>query len=99
MEEIVSMIVANGLWAALFCVLLGYELRDSRKREARYTLTITSLSERLSEVGDVKSDTEIIKSDTSVIRADVEEIKADVKAKPARRGAKTGGGRVCAAEA
>lgn len=74
-NEIVSMIVANGLWAALFCCLLAYELRDSRRREIRYNETIRSLSERLSTVNAVKSDTEEIKADTRKILADTDEIK------------------------
>ncbi len=74
-NEIVSMIVANGLWAVLFCCLLAYELRDSRRREIRYNETIRSLSERLSTVNAVKSDTEEIKADAQKILADTDELK------------------------
>lgn len=60
MEDIISMIVANGLWAALFCFLLAYELKDSRRRERRYVETIDVLGERLGELKSVKCDTEKI---------------------------------------
>ncbi len=80
MEQLVSMIVANGLWAALFCILLAFEIKDSRRREGRYTATIGSLSERLGAVNAVKRDTAellesvgAVKSDTAAIRASVSE--------------------------
>lgn len=74
-DQIVSMIVANGLWAALFCVLLAYELKDSRRRESRYNETIRSLSEKLNAVNAVKADTEELKMDARKILADTDEIK------------------------
>lgn len=87
-EEIISTAVANGLWAVLFCVLLVYELRDSRKRESRYTLTISSLSDRLgavngigtavtavvAELAAVRDVTDAVKTDTADIRADVKKL-------------------------
>ncbi len=75
-EEITSMVVANGLWAVLFCGLLVYELRDSRKRESRYTLTIGKLTDRLGTLAEVKSDTGDIKTDIKRISTDVAEVKA-----------------------
>ncbi len=87
-EEMISTAVANGLWAVLFCVLLVYELRDSRKRESRYTLTISSLSDRLGavngigkavtavgeELAAVRNVTDGVKTDTADIRADVKKL-------------------------
>ncbi len=87
-EEMISTVVANGLWAVLFCVLLVYELRDSRKRESRYTLTISSLSDRLGavngigktgtavgeELAAVRNVTDDVKTDTADIRADVKKL-------------------------
>ncbi|MDE6618106.1 MAG: hypothetical protein K2K13_03675 [Clostridiales bacterium] len=72
MEEIISLVVANGIFAVLFCGLLVYELRDSRNREDNYEKIIHALNERLGAVEDVKASTEEIK-------ADVGEIKTDVK--------------------
>lgn len=80
MDEIISLVVANGLWAVLFCGLLVYELRDSRRRESAYTRTIGALSDRLGAVNAVKSDTEEIKSDAETLLADMEIIKSDASA-------------------
>lgn len=104
MDEIISLVVANGLWAVLFCGLLVYELRDSRRRESCYTETIRSLSERLGTVSVVMSDTTKIKSDTEVLLDTVKSVKSDTAAvKTAvvpRRSAKAekqnNGGAVCA---
>lgn len=89
MEEIVSLVVANGLWAVLFCGLLVYELRDSRSREKRYTQTIRALSERLNVVTSVKADTTAIKIDTDELKEETTEIKCAVVKSG---GKKTGGG-------
>ena len=78
MEEIVSLIVANGIFAVLFCGLLVYELRDSRTREGRYTQTIKTLGDRLATIDDVKSDTESIKSDVDEVKLTTERLKSDV---------------------
>lgn len=88
MEQLVSMIVANGLWAALFCILLAIEIRDSRRRETRYTATINSLSDRLGAVNAVKSETTEIKENTVSIKTDTKAIRAAcVRARSAKSGA------------
>ena len=91
MDQIISLIVANGLWAVLFCGLLVYELRDSRSREKRYTQTIRTLSEKLNVVTSVKADTTAIKSDTDELKEQTHEIKRAVKS-----GGKRTGGAACA---
>lgn len=91
MEEIISLVIANGLWAVLFCGLLVYQLRDGRTRELKYTQTIRALSDRLNEVMSVKADTTEIRADAKSVLADTTEIKAAV-AKP--HGGR--GGKVCA---
>ena len=61
-EEVFKLALSNGLWAVLFCLLLVYQLRDSRKREQKYQVTIQSLVEELEVVDDIKKDThEILK--------------------------------------
>ena len=77
MEQIISLIVANGVFAVLFCGLLVYELRDSRARERRYNATIRALTERLEVVKSVKSDTTDIKTDVGGISLDVKAVRAD----------------------
>lgn len=79
MEELISLAAANGLWAVLFCILLVYELRDSRTREGRYTQTIRALSERLNIVSAVKTDTADIKTDIGGIVADTKKIRSDAE--------------------
>ena len=72
MDEIISLVVANGLFAVLFCGLLVYQLRDSRQRERKYTQTISELTDSLKSLSAVKTDTE-------AILADVREIKRGVR--------------------
>ena len=92
MEQIVSLVVANGLFAVLFCGLLVYELRDSRNRERKYTQTIRALTDRLDAVKTVKTDVEQVKTD--VLRSDVGEIKSATV--PRRGKPKRAGGCECA---
>lgn len=77
MEQIISLIAANGLWAVLFCGLLVYQLRDGRAREQKYTQTIRALSERLDMVTAVKADTTELKADASAVLDDTSRIKLD----------------------
>lgn len=100
MDEIVSLVVANGIFAVLFCGLLVYELRDSRSREDNYEKIISALGDRLKAVDDVKSDAAEIKADVEEIKTDVKILRADCERK--RRAAKqpshnSGGGGECGA--
>lgn len=76
-SEIMSMALNNGLWAALFCLLFLYQLKDSRTREKKYTVTINSLTQSLGGLKDVKKDCESIKSDCKIIIADCGVIRAE----------------------
>lgn len=69
MDEIVSLIVANGIFAVLFCGLLVYELKDSRSREERYEKIIGALNDRLKTVEEIKADVDEIKTDVKVLRS------------------------------
>ena len=97
MDEIISLVVANGLFAVLFCGLLVYELRDSRNRERRYDRTIRALTDKLDVIKSVKSDAVSIRADVEDLAADVTELRSDVteikNASTPRRGksARTGG--------
>ncbi|MDE6029261.1 MAG: hypothetical protein K2F90_02940 [Clostridiales bacterium] len=77
MEEIISLVVANGIFAVLFCGLLVYELRDSRSREDNYEKIIHALNDRLNTVEDIKSDTEELKAAVGEIKTDVKLLKSD----------------------
>lgn len=62
-DSVIETVVANGAWAVLFCLLLIFELKDSRKREQKYQETITSLGDSLSAVREVAKNVEEIKRD------------------------------------
>lgn len=96
MDEIISTVVANGIWAVLFCGLLVFELRDSRGREGRYTGLIAELSERLAAVNAVERDARTIKTDVATVKEKTSDIKSDTTAiraavAPARKTAETDG--------
>ena len=67
-EQIMEAAAANGIWALLFLGLLVYQLKDSKKREEKYTATITSLTEGLNALEGIKQD---IKSIIDTIDATV----------------------------
>ncbi len=46
-DKLVQVAVDDGIWALLFCVLLIFELKDSRAREVKYQNTISALSQDL----------------------------------------------------
>ncbi len=62
-ESVIDTVVANGAWAVLFCLLLIFELKDSRKREEKYQETIFTLGEDLGVVREVADDVKEIKRD------------------------------------
>ncbi len=55
-EQVAEYMAANGVWAVLFLALLVYQLKDSKKREEKYTATITSLTEGLNALEGIKQD-------------------------------------------
>lgn len=73
-ESAFEIIASNGVWAVLFCLLLVYELKDSRKREGKYQQTITSLSDSLHCVNEIAEDVEEIAEDVKEIKNDVLEL-------------------------
>lgn len=74
-EETYSLILANGLWAVLFCALLIYELRDSQKRERRYTATIEQLLSRQEQLQELASLTATADEHIKDVSADVTQVK------------------------
>ncbi|MDE5911528.1 MAG: hypothetical protein K2H24_04260 [Clostridia bacterium] len=57
-DQILQLAIGDGLWALLFCVLLIYELKDSRARESKYQNTISSLAKDLEYMRDIDEDIE-----------------------------------------
>ena len=60
-EQIVSMVVSNGIFATLFVGLFCYQIKDSRKREDKYQKTIEDLTFHLDIIEDVKEDVKELK--------------------------------------
>ena len=60
-NDIISIVVSNGVFAILFVWLFGYQLKDSKTREERYQQTIESLTTHLQILEDVKEDLSEIK--------------------------------------
>lgn len=61
-NEIISVVVSNGVFATLFVFLFFYQLKDSAKREKAYQNTIKDLTEHLEVIEDVKQDVEELKN-------------------------------------
>ncbi|MDE6869480.1 MAG: hypothetical protein K2O31_02975 [Clostridia bacterium] len=57
-DQILQLAIGDGLWALLFCVLLIYELKDSRARETKYQNTISSLAKDLEYMKDMDEEIE-----------------------------------------
>ncbi len=55
-NEIISVVVSNGIFATLFVFLFFYQLKDSAKREKAYQETIENLTEHLQIIEDVKEE-------------------------------------------
>ncbi len=60
-NDIISIIVSNGVFAILFVWLFCYQLKDSSKREEKYQQTIEQLTTHLQILEDVKDDLSEIK--------------------------------------
>ena len=60
-NDILSIVVSNGIFAILFVWLFCYQLRDSSKRECKYQETIGQLTSHLKVLDDVKQDLTDIK--------------------------------------
>lgn len=60
-NDILSIVVSNGIFAILFVWLFWYQLRDSSKREEKYQDTIGQLTAHLQILEDVKQDLTDIK--------------------------------------
>lgn len=60
-NDILSIIISNGVFAILFVWLFWYQLKDSSKREIKYQQTIEQLTSHLKILDDVKHDLTDIK--------------------------------------
>ena len=60
-NEIISVVVSNGIFATLFVILFFYQLKDSAKREKAYQQTILDLTEHLEMIEQVKEEVSELK--------------------------------------
>ena len=59
-QEVLNIIISNGIFAVLFVFLLTYLLKDSSKREKKYTDLINSISQNLNEAINLNENSEKI---------------------------------------
>lgn len=74
-QEIVSVIISNGIFAVLFVLLFFYQLKDSKKREEKYQKTIEDLTEHLGIIDEIKEDVEYLKENIKPKRRSKDEAK------------------------
>ena len=55
-QDILNIIISNGIFAILFVSLLFIQIKDSKKREEKYQDAIKRLSHHLDIVEDIKED-------------------------------------------
>ena len=67
-EDILKIIISNGIFATLFVGLLIYLLKDSSKREDRYTNTIKTLNTNLEIVDDIDNKIDDVKDNIEDIK-------------------------------
>ena len=55
-QDILNIIISNGIFAVLFVSLLFIQIKDSKRREEKYQDEIKKLSHHLDIVEDIKED-------------------------------------------
>lgn len=55
-QDILNIIISNGIFAVLFVSLLFIQIKDSKRREEKYQDAIKRLSHHLDIVEDIKED-------------------------------------------
>ena len=80
-DKILELAIGDGLWALLFCVLLIYELKDSRARETKYQSTISSLAKDLEYIKDIDEEIREIDADIEQMNEAVREYMESTRKK------------------
>jgi methyl-accepting chemotaxis protein len=78
-EEILNIVISNGIFATLFVFLLLYLLKDSSKREAKYNNTISALNRNLNVVEKIEEKVDEVKIELNKAGDNIEIVKLDVK--------------------
>lgn len=74
-QDILNIVISNGIFATLFVCLLAYLLKDSAKREDKYTQTINSLNKSVNEIRQANEKVDEIKEDVGEIKDSSKESK------------------------
>ena len=61
-QEIMSVVISNGIFAILFVLLFFYQIKDSKQREDKYQQTISELTKHIGTINEIKEDVEELKS-------------------------------------
>lgn len=60
-NELIKIVISNGVFATLFVFLFFYQLKDSSRREKEYCNTINTLTKHLEVIEDVKEEVSDLK--------------------------------------
>ncbi|MCI5819837.1 MAG: BhlA/UviB family holin-like peptide [Acidaminococcus sp.] len=74
-ENFLSQILANGVWACLFVILLAFTLKENKAREQAYEAAISSLTDRLKAVETIACEVKEISQTAENILLAVSELK------------------------
>lgn len=61
-QDVISVVISNGIFATLFVLLFFYQLKDSRRREIKYQSTIAELTKHIGTIQEIKEDVEELKN-------------------------------------
>lgn len=60
-NELIKIVISNGVFATLFVFLFFYQLKDSNRREKEYRTTINDLMKHLEVIDEVKAEVSDLK--------------------------------------
>lgn len=60
-NELIKIVISNGVFATLFVFLFFYQLKDSSRREKEYRQTIDDLMKHLEVIDEVKAEVSDLK--------------------------------------
>lgn len=78
-QEIISVVISNGIFAILFVYLFYYQLKDSKRREEKYQKTIEQLSQHIGVIEQIKEDVEYLKDVVTPKRRKKDDVQTEVQ--------------------
>lgn len=67
-NEIIKIVISNGIFCSLFVWLLIDTRKDTKQREGKYQEIITSLSDKIGIIDVIKEDIKSIKTDVDYLK-------------------------------